>query len=147
METQVMTKLKIQKPAKELFEAIVDPVKIGNFWFSSSSDRWEKGKEVTLKYNEYNAEGKIHIIDIAENERIVFSWGAEHDDGTIVAMTLKKLDDQSTIIEVVESGLNENDPDIVNKMTGQKEGWVYMLCCLKAYLEHGIKDLRASLIH
>lgn len=100
-----------------------------------------------MEYNEYNAEGKIHIIDIAENEKIVFSWGAEHDEGTTVAMILNPVDDQSTIIEVEESGLDENDPDLMNKMTGQKEGWLYMLCCLKAYLEHGIKDLRASLIH
>jgi hypothetical protein len=26
-----ITKLKIEKPAKEIFEAIVDPIKIGNF--------------------------------------------------------------------------------------------------------------------
>lgn len=46
METHLMTKLKIQKPAKELFEAIVDPVKIGNFWFSSSSERWKKARKL-----------------------------------------------------------------------------------------------------
>ena len=33
-----ITKLKIEKPANEIFEAIVDPIKIGSFWFSSSSE-------------------------------------------------------------------------------------------------------------
>ena len=51
------------------------------------------------------------------------------------------------MIEVNESGLKEDDPEIVNKMIGQKEGWVYMLTCLKGYLENGINNLRASLIH
>lgn len=51
------------------------------------------------------------------------------------------------MIEITESGFKEDDPDLVAKLLGQKEGWVYMLSCLKAYLENGVKDLRASLIH
>ncbi|GIO31090.1 hypothetical protein J2TS6_22310 [Paenibacillus albilobatus] len=56
-----LTKMKILKPAHEVFEAFVDPAKIGNFWFSSSSERWEQGKTVILKYDEYAAEGAIQI--------------------------------------------------------------------------------------
>ncbi|SDQ79974.1 Uncharacterized conserved protein YndB, AHSA1/START domain [Virgibacillus subterraneus] len=147
MDTQVTTKMKIRKSVNEVFEAIVDPVKIGNYWFSSSSERWEQGKSVTLRYDEYEAEGVINILEVEESKKIVFSWGAEHGEESVVTITLKKLDDKSTIIEVTESGLREDDPEIVNKMIGQKEGWVYMLSCLKGYLEYGVKDLRASLIH
>jgi uncharacterized protein YndB with AHSA1/START domain len=147
MNTQVTTKMKINKPSGEVFEAIVDPEKIGGFWFSSSSERWEQGKLVTLRYDEYNAEGAINVLEVEENKRIVFSWGAEHDQGTIVTITLTDLDDKSTMIEVIESGLKEDDPEVVNKMMGQKEGWVYTLTCLKGYLENDINTLRASLIH
>jgi uncharacterized protein YndB with AHSA1/START domain len=147
MDTQVTTKFKILKPANQVFEAIVDPVKIGNFWFSSSSKRWEQGKTVTLRYDEYEAEGVINVLEVEENKKIVFSWGGEYDEETVVTITLKELDNMSTIIEVNESGLKEDDPEIVNKMIGQKEGWVYMLSCLKGYLENGVNDLRASLIH
>ena len=147
MNTQVTTKFKIHKPTNEVFEAIVDPAKIGNFWFSSSSERWEQGKTVTLKYDEYEAEGVINVLEAEENKKIVFSWGGKSDEETVVTITLKELDNVSTIIEVNESGLNEDDPEIVNKMQGQKEGWVYMLSCLKGYLEFGVKNLRASLIH
>jgi uncharacterized protein YndB with AHSA1/START domain len=48
-----LTKIKIIKPCHEVFEAFVDPAKITSYWFSSSSVRWEKGKIVTLKYDEY----------------------------------------------------------------------------------------------
>lgn len=147
MDTQVTTKFKINKPTNEVYEAIVDPVKIGNFWFSSSSERWEQGKSVTLRYDEYGAKGVINVLEAVENKRIVFSWGGGSDEETVVTITLKELDNTSTIIEVNESGLNEDDPEIVNKMLGQKEGWVYMLTCLKGYLDNGINDLRASLIH
>lgn len=147
MDTQVITKMKITKPAAEVFEAIVDPVKIGGFWFSSSSERWDTGKAITLRYDEYNAEGTIKVLEVEENKRIVFSWGAEHDSGTVVTIMLLELDDMCTKIEVIESGLKEDDPDVVTKMMGQKEGWVYTLTCLKGYLENDIHTLRASLIH
>ncbi|WP_042475680.1 SRPBCC family protein [Bacillus ndiopicus] len=147
MDTQVTTKLKICKSANEVFEAIVDPVKIGNFWFSSSSERWEQGKLITLIYEEYNAKGTINILEIEVNKKIVYSWGGEHDQETIVTITFNELDSTTTIIEVNESGFQEDDSEIVSKMMGQKEGWVYALTCLKGYLENGITDLRASLIH
>lgn len=147
MDTQVTTRMKILKPANEVFEAIVDPVKISNFWFSSSSERWEQGKNITLKYDEYNAEGAINVLEVEKNRKIVFSWGEEHNEETVVTITLKELDNNSTIIEVNELGLKAEDPEVVNKMIGQKEGWVYMLSCLKCYLENDVNDLRASLIH
>lgn len=146
MDTQVTTKMKILKPADEVFEAFVDPSKIGGFWFSSSSERWEQGKTVTLRYDEYDAEGDIEVIEIEENEKVVFSWGGDVQE-TVVTITLKESDRTSTIIEVNESGLKEDDPEIVNKIIGQKEGWVYMLTCLKGYLENDVNNLRASLIH
>ncbi|MBN8202206.1 SRPBCC family protein [Bacillus sp. NTK034] len=147
MDTQITSKIKINKPANVVFEAIVDPAKIGHFWFSSSSERWEQGKSIIVKYDEYNAEGILNVLEIEESKKIVFSWGGETNEETIVAITLNEPDHLSTIIEVNESGLDENDPEAVSKMLGQKEGWIYMLTCLKGYLEHGISDLRASLIH
>lgn len=147
MITQVTTKFKIHKPTNEVFEAIVDPLKIGNFWFSSSSERWEQGKSVTLRYDEYEAEVVINVLEAEKYKKIVFSWGGESDEETVVKITLKESDNTSTIIEVNESGFNEDDPELVNKILGQKEGWVYMLTCLKGYLENNICNLRASLIH
>ncbi|MBU7592390.1 hypothetical protein FVO58_07510 [Metabacillus halosaccharovorans] len=147
MNTDVTAKMQILKPTNAVFEAIVDPQKIGNFWFSSSSQRWEQGKEVILKYDEYHAEGVIKVLELKENKKIAFSWGEEHNEETIVTMILKESDNGSTIIEVNESGLKEEDPEVVNKMMGQKEGWVYMLSCLKCYVENDITNMRASLIH
>ena len=146
MDTQVITKFKMLKPANEVFEAIVDPDKMSNYWFSSGTGRVEQGKTITWRYDEYNAEVVIKVLEVEENKKIVFSWG-DHGQETVVTITLNKLDPTSTMIEVNESGLKEDDPDLVNKMIGQKEGWIYMLTCLKGYLENGVNNLRASLIH
>jgi uncharacterized protein YndB with AHSA1/START domain len=139
-----LTKMKIFKPAKEVFEAFVDPSRIGKFWFSSSSERWEQGKTITLRYDEYDAQGDIKIMEIEEKKKIVFRWGYDRE-GHVVTITLNESDNASTIIEVNEEGFNENDDQLISNLLANKEGWVYMLTCLKGYLEYSV-DLRASLV-
>ena len=107
-----VTKMKILKPAYEVFEAFVDPSKIGNFWFSSSSEKWEQGKTITLKYDEYDAQGDIDVLEVEINKKIVFQWG----DGHIVTIKLEELDTSSTIIEITEEGFKENDDDLINQL-------------------------------
>jgi hypothetical protein len=49
-------------------------------------------------------------------------------------------------VEVNEEGFDEHDGDLIPKLVGNKEGWVYALTCLKGYLEYGITQLRAALV-
>jgi uncharacterized protein YndB with AHSA1/START domain len=140
-----LTNIKILKPVNIVFEAFVDPSKIGNFWFSSSSERWEQGKTITLRYDEYDAQVDIKIVEIVENKKIVFQWGAD-GKGHVVKIKLKDLDHEGTIVEINEEGFNENDGELITNMLDNKEGWVYMLTCLKGYLECGVNKLRAGLV-
>lgn len=140
----IVTKMKIMKPANELFEAFVDPASIGNCWFSSSSERWEQGKTITLRYDEYDAQGEIKITEIEANKKIVFYVGA-NGEGNKVTISLNQLGDSESIIEINEEGFNEKDENIISQLLDNKEGWVYMLTCLKGYLEYGA-NLRASLV-
>ena len=136
-----ITQMKIQKPAHEIFEAFVDPEKIGGFWFSSSSERWEEGKTVTLRYEEYDAQGDIHILEIQEQKKIVFEWAGNHK----VTITFSQEEKGSTIVGVKEEGFDENSENFISQLVDNKEGWVYMLTCLKGYMEYGV-NLRASLV-
>lgn len=146
MKVEITTKFKIHKPANEVFEAIADPYKMANYWFSSGTGRIEQGKKITWRYDEYNAEVLITVLEVEEGKKIVFSWGEEGLE-TTVTITLSTLEEASTEIGITESGFKEDDPDLVEKLVGQKGGWVYMLSCLKGYLENDINTLRASLIH
>ncbi|UNK21265.1 SRPBCC family protein [Paenibacillus sp. N3/727] len=137
--------MNILKPVNEVFEAFVDPAKIRNFWFSHSSDRWEHGKTVTLRYDEYDAQLDIEVLEVDINKKIVFKWGANEEEH-IVTISLKELGKSNTIIEVNEEGFNENDDDFISQLIDNKEGWVYMLTCLKAYLEFGVNELRVGLV-
>jgi uncharacterized protein YndB with AHSA1/START domain len=137
-----LTKFKILKPANEVFEAFVDPSKIGNFWFSSGSERWEQGKRILLRYEEYNAQVNIDVIEVETNKKIVFRWG-ENGEGHIVTIMLKEIEHSSTIIEINEEGFKEDE---VGQLIDNKEGWVFMLTCLKGYLEFGVTKLRAGIV-
>lgn len=140
-----LTKMKILRPASEVFEAFVDPSEIGKFWFSSSSERWESGKTIIVRYDEYAAKGTINISKVEPNRKIVFHWdyfGEAH----VVTITFKELDDGSTIVEVNEEGFNKDNDELLDNIIGNKEGWVYMLTCLKGYLEFGVTKLRAALV-
>jgi uncharacterized protein YndB with AHSA1/START domain len=146
MISEITSKMRIDKSTSEVFEALVDPEKIRNYWFSNSSGRLEEGKKITWLYQEYNAELIIKVVEVEQDKRIVYKWGeGEHE--TTVTFYLRKEQNGSTVLDVTESGFNTNDPEIVNILLGQKEGWMYMLTCLKGYLENGISTLRGSLIH
>lgn len=137
------TQITVKKPPEDVFEAFADPSQIGKFWFSSSSERWTPGGVVTLRYDEYGAEGAIRILEMVPAERIVFQWGSD-GDGRVVTVRLVPIDSQITLVDITEGGFQ---PDHVHELLDNKEGWTYMLTCLKAYLELGVTTLRASLVH
>ncbi len=146
MNLQVNTKLKISKPVSEVFEAIVDPAQMSHYWFSSGSERLQQGRTITWRYEEYNAEVEIYVLEIETNKKIVYSWaGALPGADQTVRISLKEVDKTTTIIEVNEEGFTEEDDALINTLLDQKEGWTYMLTCMKGYLEYGA-NLRASLV-
>ncbi|MGW7976848.1 hypothetical protein BU116_04810 [Staphylococcus xylosus] len=132
----IVTKMQVNVPKENVFEAFVNPDQIGAFWFSSSSERWEQGKNIILCYEEYNAELDIQIKSIEENKSIEFIWG-EHP----VSIQFEGIG-ESTVVTTIEKDFDTQD---VEQLIGQKEGWVYMLSCLKAYLEHNV-SIRAAIL-
>lgn len=132
----IVTKMQVNVPRENVFEAFVNPNQIGGFWFSSSSERWEQGKTITLCYEEYNAELEVQIKSIEENKSIEFIWG-NHP----VTIQFEGIG-ESTVVTTIEKDFDTQD---VEQLLGQKEGWVYMLSCLKAYLEHNV-SIRAAIL-
>lgn len=132
----IVTKMQVNVPKENVFEAFVNPDQIGGCWFSSSSERWEQGKTIILCYEEYNAELDIQIKSLEENKSIEFIWG-EHP----VSIQFEGIG-ESTVVTTIEKDFDAQD---VEQLLGQKEGWVYMLSCLKTYLEHNV-SIRAAIL-
>lgn len=126
--------IQIQKPIEEVFEGIVNPEKMTNYFISESNGRLETGKELIWKFPEFPIEVHLKDITIEINHSISFVWDKE----TVVKIILEEQPDNSTVIKVTEDGKSYNETNL-RWVIGNTEGWANFLACMKAYLEYGIQ--------
>ena len=136
MTIHAKTQLRINKPANDVFNAIIDPIKLCQYFTSTASAPMVEGTSVTWRWEDVDTEFLIDIQKVESNKRIVFRWPATGFE-SIVDITLESLDANSTLIRVIETGweLNVQGAEYANRQTG---GWMHMFLCLKAFLEYGI---------
>ncbi|MCS4434586.1 SRPBCC domain-containing protein [Aquiflexum gelatinilyticum] len=128
--------LQIQKPVSEVFEAIVDPKHMTQYFISESSGRMVEGKTVFWSFPEFEGTDPIQVKKIETDKLIIFSWKIETFDH-LVEIILESRKDNDTLVTVQEKE-RPNNPSGIKWLMGNTEGWTNFLCCLKAYLEHGI---------
>lgn len=129
--------IQIGKPANIVFDAIIDPEKMVNYFISKSSGLMEEGKTVIWQFPEFDFEAPVRVGRIEENKYVSFYWeGAEGKD-LFVEIILKSQADNSTVVRITEQSMENNEEGILwlNRNT---EGWANFLACMKAYLEYGI---------
>lgn len=126
--------IQIQKPIEEVFEGIVNPEKMTNYFISESNGRMETGKELMWKFPEFPVELSIKKIQIEVNHSISYVWDPE----TVVTIILEAQPDKSTVVKVTEDGKTFNENNL-KWAIGNTEGWANFLACMKAYLEYGIQ--------
>ena len=123
----------IQKPVQEVFEAIINPEMMSNYFISKGSGNLESGKEVQWEFPEFEGSFPVVIEEIRENEFVSFVWDPE----SLVEIKLERKSENDTVVHVTEKGHNPDDPGI-KWAIGQSEGWANFLACMKAWLEYGI---------
>lgn len=134
---EIKTGLVMQKPEHEVFEAIVDPSKMSNYFISKSTGRMEQGKELTWKFPEFEMEFPVRVGKIEKDKYLSYSWKDPDGRETLVEITLVPKGNNSTFVTVTEKYRN-NDEAGIRWLKGNTEGWANFLACLKAYLEYGI---------
>ena len=133
---EVKAALQVQKPIDEVFEAIVNPEKMSNYFISKSSGRLEEGRQVLWQFPEFNEEFPVRAGKIEKNKYISFYWTLDGIE-LLVEITLNSSENNATIVTVTEKERNNDDAGI-KWLKGNTEGWANFLACLKAYLEYGI---------
>jgi uncharacterized protein YndB with AHSA1/START domain len=133
---EIKAALQISKPVNEVFEAIVDPVKMSNYFISKSSGKMENGKQIIWKFPEFSMEFPIRIDKIEKNRYISYYWDSDGTD-TLVEMKLTPKADNSTLVNITEKS-RKNDEAGIKWLQGNTEGWANFLACMKAWLEYGI---------
>ncbi len=134
MKLTIKAAIQIQKPVEEVFEGIVNPGKMTQYFISDSTGRLEEGKEIKWQWAEFpGQESVVTDIKIEKNRTISFVW----DKATTVTISLEEQADKSVVVRVTEAD-KELDESSLKWYGGNTEGWANFLACLKAYLEHGI---------
>jgi uncharacterized protein YndB with AHSA1/START domain len=133
---EIKAALQILKPAHEVFEAIVDPVKMSNYFISKGSGRMEEGRQIIWRFPEFDTEFPVRVDKIEADKYISYYWKID-DIELLVEIILTSRDSHATVVTVTEKSRN-NDEAGINWLKGNTEGWANFLACLKAYLEYGI---------
>jgi len=133
---EIKTALQIQKPVHEVYEAIINPAKMTNYFISKGSGKMEEGKQIIWQFPEFDQDFPIRVQKIDLDAYISFYWKIDDLD-LLVEITLTPINNIQTIVTVTEKS-RENDDAGLNWLKGNTEGWANFLACLKAYLEYGI---------
>lgn len=151
MELKFRVAGRIAKPVEEVFEAVADPDKLSCYFTTGGAKgRIEEGATVTWDFHDFPGGFPVRVTEVVANEKIVLEWDAHEaesgeigakvaktDYHTTVTMLFKPLEDGRTLVEIVEEGWRQT-PGALRGSYANCEGWTQMLCCLKAWIEHGV---------
>ncbi|MGN0002827.1 MAG: SRPBCC domain-containing protein [Sphingobacterium composti] len=128
--------IQILKPIEVVYEAIVNPEKMSNYFIERGTARLDSISTLDWKFPEFDdifpVEGKF----VQPYDYISFDWSGGAED-MLVEIFLEKTSPMATVVRIKESKFNTDEEGIKQAM-GQTEGWANFLACLKAYLEYGI---------
>ena len=71
--------IQILKPVNEVFEAIVDPVKMSNYFISKSSGKMEEGRIIKWQFPEFKDEVPVRVGKIEKDKYISFYWDKDFE--------------------------------------------------------------------
>lgn len=123
----------IYKPIDEVFEAIVNPEIMTQYFISKGSARLEEGTEVMWEFPEWDERFPVQVKEVVPNKSIVWNW----DPKSMVRIELEVDSNKNTTVRVQEEG-HQLDEAGIKWAIGQTEGWTNFLTCMKAWLEYGI---------
>ncbi|HKZ67319.1 MAG TPA: SRPBCC domain-containing protein, partial [Chitinophagaceae bacterium] len=98
---EIKAALQILKPVQEVFEAIVDPAKMSNYFISKSNGRMEEGKQLLWQFPEFDMEFPVRVGKIEKDKYISYYWNSEDGKELLVEMTLTPKG-SDTLVTVTE---------------------------------------------
>lgn len=134
-QLEVTAKIQILKPVTEVFDAIVDPAKMSNYFISEGTGKLEAGREIWWTFPEFETAFPIRTIRVEADQFVSFAWDVDGQELLVeIALTAAG---EATIVTIKEKSMPVNEAGL-RWLKGNTEGWANFLACLKAYLEYGI---------
>lgn len=138
---EINVAMQISKPINEVFEAIVNPEKMCNYFISQSTGRMEEGNDLIWKFPEFDMKVPVKVVK-AEPNLISYYW-ENSGENLLVEMKLSTVGDNFTLVKISEKSMENNEAGL-KWLSGNSFGWSNFLSCLKAYLEFGINLRKGS---
>lgn len=91
--------MQIQKPIHEVFEAIINPEKMSNYFISQSTGIMESGKNLIWKFPEFDFECPVQFEKVEANQYISFYW-ENSGKNLLVEITLSEKENNSTLVSI-----------------------------------------------
>lgn len=133
----IKTALQIGRPKNDIFEAIVDPEKMSDYFISRGSGRMEEGKTVEWAFPEFPESFSVLVTKTEPSKNVIFEWEGPEGRTLEVNISLEEAGPAQTLVKVTEGAMENNETGI-RWLAQNTEGWANFLACLKAYMEHGI---------
>jgi len=105
---EVKVALQILKPVNTVFEAIIDPAEMSNYFISKSSGRMIEGKELRWSFPEFEEEFPIRVRKIEQDEYISYYWDTDGKE-LLVEMLFTPVDGKATIVTITERGMDNDE--------------------------------------
>jgi uncharacterized protein YndB with AHSA1/START domain len=136
MKVEVNVRDRVLRPVSEVFAAIVDPAKMSRFFISRATGPMQRGATIEWSFDDVGMKLSVDVREVEENRRIVFDWAASGVNAR-VTIGLEARDHDATLVDINEAAWPMNQEG-VRCALGQTQGWTDFLCCMKAFLQHGI---------
>ncbi|MFB6457841.1 SRPBCC domain-containing protein [Chitinophaga sp. Hz27] len=136
-ELEAKAGIQIAKPIHEVYNAIIDPAQMSNYFIQEGSAKMEAGKDITWKFPEFPDKFTIKVLDLKEPEEVIFQWEGSPGYQLKVDIRLEKRPDNATLVKITEGSMPNTEAGL-KWMRGNTEGWANFLACLKAWLEYGV---------
>ena len=140
---QINQSIQIARSQQDVFQAIVNPQEMSNYFISSGSDIMEGGKTVRWKFPEFDFTFDVKVVNVIPGELVSFEWDGAEGKSTLVEINLTKVNETQTLVKVTEGELPADESGI-NWLAQNSGGWANFLACMKAYLEYGINLRRGA---
>ncbi len=133
------TSMLIRRPAKDCYDAFVDPATTSKFWFSDGSDRLDKAKRVTWTWAMYGVSTEVDVKELVPSKKIIVVWDVDKEEPTTIEWTFDEKPDGSTYVEIKNFGFKGHDDDAVENLVQTTDGFALVIAGAKAWLEHGLQ--------
>lgn len=133
---EINVAMQIQRPVHQVYETIVNPEIMSNYFISKSSGLMEEGNELIWNFPEFDGDYPVRIGRMIKDEYISFYWFVD-DIEHLVEMNLTEKENNSTLVNISEKS-RDNDEQGLKWLSGNSFGWANFLTCLKGYIEYKI---------